>query len=286
MAPWPTINDTDDEEEDVGRVAFVSAVTAAMYSRDQFEGCKENWQDLSEKIANSTGRNVYAVDLRNHGDSPHTRDMDYPLMVADLEMFLRERDLDRVALVGHSMGGRTAMLLALSKPSLVDRLTVIDIGPSTMPVLTGNVPLPQQLDGMDAVLQRLTPNLSFQQARRQADRILASLLISPKGRAFLLANLRERGGMYEWRVNVKSIRENLSELVRAESLSGRSSDVEALFICGSKSPYVSTEERENILRTFPKARIVTVEGAGHWVHNDKPAVFVEMVTAFMAKTTR
>lgn len=253
---------------------------------DGLLGCKDNWQDLSEKIANSTGRNVYTVDVRNHGDSPHTRDMDYPLMVADLEMFLRERDLDRVALVGHSMGGRTAMLLALSKPSLVDRLTVIDIGPSTMPVLIGNVPLPQQLDGMDAVLQRLTPNLSFQQARRQADRILASLLISPKGRAFLLANLRERGGMYEWRVNVKSIRENLSELVRAESLSGRSSDVEALFICGSKSPYVSTEERENILRTFPKARIVTVEGAGHWVHNDKPAVFVEMVTAFMAKTTR
>lgn len=253
---------------------------------DGLFGCKENWKDLSERIANSTGRNVYAVDVRNHGDSPHTRDLDYSLMVADLERFLHERELDRVALVGHSMGGRTAMLLALSRPSLVERIAVIDVGPSTIPAVVGNYLVPQQLDAMDAVLPELTPNLSFQQALRQADRILASRVTTPSIRALLLANLRERDGLYEWRVNVKTVRENISKLVNAGSLKGRSSDVEALFICGGQSPYVSVEERGAIRRTFPKARIVTAEGAGHWVHNDKPDVFVEMVTAFMVKPTQ
>lgn len=250
---------------------------------DGLFGSKDNWKDLSERIANSTGRNVYAVDVRNHGDSPHTRDMDYSLMVADLEQFLRERELDRVALVGHSMGGRTAMLLALRRPSLVERIVVIDVGPSTIPAAVGNYLVPQQLDAMDAVLPRLTPNMSFQEARREADRILGTRVTTPSIRALLLANLQERVGLYEWRVNVKSIRENLSKLVRAESLRGRSSDVEALFICGGQSPYISNEERGAIRRTFPKARIVSAEGAGHWVHNDKPDVFVEMVRGFMVK---
>lgn len=251
---------------------------------DGLFGCKDNWKDLSERIANSTSRNVYAVDVRNHGDSPHTRDLDYSLMVADLEMFLCERELDRVALVGHSMGGRTAMLLALRRPSLVERLVVIDVGPSTIPAVVGNYLVPQQLDAMDAVLPKLTPNISFQEARRQADSILASRgVTTPSIRELLLANLRERGGQYEWRVNVKSIRENLSKLVRAQSLRGRSADVEALFICGGQSPYVSIEERGAIRRTFPKARIVSAEGAGHWVHTDKPDIFVGMVTEFMVK---
>ncbi|XP_049519918.1 protein ABHD11 [Dermacentor silvarum] len=252
---------------------------------DAIFGVRSNWSELSQAIASQTGRNVYAVDARNHGDSPHTSDMDYALMAADMELFMREHGLPKAAFVGHSMGGRTVMRLALKTPSLVERIVVVDVGPSSVPAIVGNYLVPQQLDAMDAVLPRLSPDLSVEEAHREADRMLAgrATLENPSIRSLLLANLRRNGDRYEWRVNVKSVRDNLPKLVRAEDLKGFTSDVDALFICGGQSPYVTSVEHGAIRRAFPNARIVTVEGAGHWVHRDRPAIFLNLVKNFVAR---
>ncbi|XP_065291551.2 sn-1-specific diacylglycerol lipase ABHD11-like [Dermacentor albipictus] len=250
---------------------------------DAIFGVRSGWSELSQAIASQTGRNVYTVDARNHGDSPHTSDMDYALMAADMELFMREHGLPKAAFVGHSMGGRTVMRLALKTPSLVERIVVVDVGPSSVPAIVGNYLIPQQLDAMDAVLPRLSADLSVEEAHREADRMLAgrATLENPSIRSLLLANLRRNGDRYEWRVNVKGVRDNLQKLVRAEDLKGLTSDVDALFICGGQSPYVTSAEHGAIRRAFPNARIVTVEGAGHWVHRDRPAVFLNLVKNFV-----
>ncbi|KAH6934563.1 hypothetical protein HPB50_025428 [Hyalomma asiaticum] len=228
---------------------------------------------------------VYAVDARNHGDSPHVPDMDYALMAADVELFMRDHQITRAAFIGHSMGGRTAMRLALKTPSLVERMVVVDVGPSSVPAIVGDYLIPQQLDAMDAVLPKLPPDLGFDEAHREADRLLAgrATLENPSMRSLLLSNLRRNGNRYEWSVNVNSVRTNIGKLVRAEDLKGLTSDVEALFLCGGLSPYVPSAEHGAIRRAFPKARIVTVEGAGHWVHRDRPAAFLSFVKDFMAQ---
>nr|XP_037281394.1 protein ABHD11-like isoform X1 [Rhipicephalus microplus] len=253
---------------------------------DAILGVRSSWSELSQAIANQTGRNVYAVDARNHGDSPHAPDMDYALMAADVELFMRDRGLPRAAFIGHSMGGRTVMRLALKTPSLVERIVVVDVGPSSVPAIVGDYFLPQQLDAMDAVLPRLSPDLSFDEAYREADRILAGrpTLENPSMRSLLLANLWRNGDRYDWKMNVEVVRRSIGTLVRAEDLKGlTSSDVDALFICGGLSPYVPSAEHGAIRRLFPKARIVSVEGAGHWVHRDKPAAFLSFVKDFMAQ---
>ncbi|KAL1477247.1 hypothetical protein MTO96_035891 [Rhipicephalus appendiculatus] len=229
---------------------------------------------------------VYAVEARNHGDSPHVPDMDYTLMAGDLELFMHDHGLPRAAFVGHSMGGRTVMRLAHKTPSLVERIVVVDVGPSWMPPIVGNYFLPQHLDAMDAVLPRLSPDLSFDEAYREADRIFAgtAALEKPSMRSLLLANLWRNGDRYDWKVNVKAVRESIEGLVDGEDLKGlTSSVVDALFICGGQSPYVPSAEQVAIRRAFPKARIVSVEGAGHWVHRDKPAAFLSFVKDFMAQ---
>lgn len=173
----------------------------------------------------------------------------------------------------------------MAQPSLVERIVVVDVGPSSVPAIVGNYLVPQQLDAMDAVLPRLSPDLSVEEAHREADRMLAgrATLENPSIRSLLLANLRRNGDRYEWRVNVKSVRDNLPKLVRAEDLKGFTSDVDALFICGGQSPYVTSVEHGAIRRAFPNARIVTVEGAGHWVHRDRPAIFLNLVKNFVAR---
>ncbi|KAH7960118.1 hypothetical protein HPB49_017045 [Dermacentor silvarum] len=162
---------------------------------------------------------VFAVDLRNHGDSPHTDDMNYALVSADLELFLHDRGLSRAAFVGHSLGGRVAMKLAVTK--------------------------------------------------------------KPYVRSFLLSNLRKGPRTYEWQLNLKAIGQNLQILGDPHYLNSKISHVEALFISADESIYITAQDLKVIKQTFPKARVVTVKDANHWVHNCKTEEFVDLVRDFM-----
>ncbi|XP_037513410.1 protein ABHD11 [Rhipicephalus sanguineus] len=249
-------------------------------------GSKNNWKSLSKAMVNATKRKVFALDARNHGESPHTDGMDYILMANDVDLFIKERGLDKVAIIGHSMGGRTAMTFALTRPSMVERLVVVDVSPVTMPsiVVHDNV-LVNHINSMDTVLPQLSPDMSSPAARKEADRILANDIPEVAVRQFLLANLQRGERLYEWQFNLKALKQNLPNIIQMPDLKGLTYDGDTLFICGGDSPYVSKRDHDGIKEKFPNANIVYIKGAGHWVHADKPAEFLNLIKEFMGDGT-
>ncbi|KAH6934564.1 hypothetical protein HPB50_025429 [Hyalomma asiaticum] len=228
-------------------------------------GSKNNWKSLSKAMVNAMKRKVFALDARNHGESPHTEEMDYILMANDVDLFCKERALEKVAIIGHSMGGRTAMTFALTRPSMVERLVVVDVSPVTMPsiVVHDNV-LVNHINSMDTVLPQLSPDMSSPAARKEADRILADDIPEVAVRQFLLANLQRGERLYEWQFNLKALKQNLPNIIQMPDLKGLTYDGNTLFVCGGDSPYVSKRDHDAIKEKFPKANIVYIKGAGHW----------------------
>jgi esterase len=211
---------------------------------------------------------VIALDMRNHGASPHAADMVYPTLAADVRETLLARGIEQAAVVGHSMGGKAAMALALQWPALVGRLLVADIAP--VPYEHGNTAI---ADAMQAI--ELTPSLT----RQQADAALVAAVSRPDIRAFLLQNLRF-GATPHWRIGLPEITAAIPDLEGWIDLPG-SYDGPALFVSGADSGYVLPEHRPVIRKLFPAARFVAVKNAGHWLHADNPAGFLAVLEAFL-----
>lgn len=247
-------------------------------------GSKNNWKSLSKAMVNTTGRKVYALDARNHGDSPHTADMDYLLMANDLELFFKEREVKRAALLGHSMGGRATMTFALTRPSLVERLIVVDVAPTHMPADMDSAIL-TYLKSMRGILTHLSPDMSSPMARKRAEALLSNVVKEYGVLQFLLTNLRKGERCYEWQFNAETLEKSILNITSMPDLKGLTYSGHVLFICGRNSPYVSEEHHDTIKEYFPKAEIVYVDGAGHWVQSDKPAEFLQHVTKFLEATS-
>lgn len=211
---------------------------------------------------------VIALDMRNHGASPHEEGMTYPVQAADVQETLASKGVERAAVVGHSMGGKTAMALALRWPQMVGRLLVSDIAPVAYE--HGNSQIAQAL--MDLPL---SPALT----RQEADRMLATAVPQPDIRAFLLQNL-QFGKDIGWRIGLREIAAAIPDLEGWHDLPGRY-DGPALFVTGARSEYVRPEHRTAIRAQFPAARFVAVKNAGHWVHADNPAGFQSVLEAFL-----
>ncbi|MGD0109576.1 MAG: alpha/beta fold hydrolase [Rhodopila sp.] len=211
---------------------------------------------------------VVALDLRNHGDSPHDPDMRYTAQAADVSETLSSLGIGKAALIGHSMGGKTAMAMALRQPDQVGRLLVSDIAP--VDYQHGNTVI---TDAMAAI--PLTASLT----RQDADAALAAAVPRPDIRAFLLQNLRF-GPAPRWRIGLKEIAAAIPDLEGWIELPGRYSGA-CLFVTGGESDYVLPEHRPLIRAQFPAARFVAVKNAGHWVHADNPAGFLSVVEAFL-----
>lgn len=211
---------------------------------------------------------VIALDMRNHGDSPHGVDMRYPVQAADVRETLCALDVGPAAVVGHSMGGKAAMALALASPAIVSRLLVSDIAPVSYQ--HGNAAI---ADAMGAI--PLTPSLT----RQAADLALAGAVPRPDIRAFLLQNLRF-GAVPHWRIGLTEIAAALPDLEGWESLPGHYAGP-TLFTTGANSDYVLPEYRPVIRAQFPTARFVAVKHAGHWIHADNPAGFQSVLEAFL-----
>ncbi|PQJ36121.1 alpha/beta hydrolase [Salinibacter sp. 10B] len=233
-------------------------------------GANGNWHTLSRTRFQDVAT-VYAVDQRNHGRSPHTDRMDYPSMAADVKRFAENHDLSSVTLLGHSMGGKTAMEAALSYPDLVDRLIVVDMAPKAYP--------PHHEDLL-AALARIDP--SEYEDREQIDDTLADDVPSWAIRQFLLKNLKYDGEEYEWTMNLEAIRTHYDK-INAEIPSDRSYHGPTLFIRGEESGYVSDSDWPGIRDRFPTADLATVDGAGHWVHADAPTPFADIVVDFLSE---
>jgi len=212
---------------------------------------------------------VLALDLRNHGASPHAATMNYPTMAEDVLETLRERAALPCALVGHSMGGKVAMTMALQTPVAISRLVVVDIAP--VPYGHGRA---TYAEAMAAV--PLHPGLT----RAVADAALADAVPDPTVRGFLLQNLRV-GTEPAWRIGLAEITAAMQVIEGWSPQTAAPYPGPTLFIAGARSDYIIPEYRPAIREKFPAARFVTLKGAGHWVHADNPTAFVAVLEAFL-----
>ncbi len=212
---------------------------------------------------------VIALDLRNHGASPHAPAMDYSAMAEDVLATLRDRAAWPAALVGHSMGGKVAMAAALARPDAVSALVVVDIAPA---------PTAPAFRPFAAAMLAISPGAS----RADADAALAATVPDPRIRAFLLQNFRPGASPHAaspWRIGLAEIAAALPA-IEAWQVTGRF-DGPTLFVAGARSDYIRPEHRPAIRAAFPAARFVTLKNAGHWVHADNPDGFVAIVDGFL-----
>lgn len=218
----------------------------------------------------SQGAKVIAMDLRNHGASPHGMPMDFATMAGDVVDTLAALGIGRASIVGHSLGGKTAMALALTRPELVDRLVVMDIAP-----------IAYDHDYEDYVAAMLAMALHPGLTRGEADQKLAATVKAAPMRAFLLNNL-VLGAAPHWRVGLREIQAAMPDLLAWPELPGqRPFAGPTLFLRGAESNYVRPGAEAAIDALFPHAQRQSIEGAAHWLHADKPGEVVAALKGFL-----
>ena len=229
-------------------------------------GSARNWGAIARRMADS--RRVIAVDMRNHGESFRADRQTYPDMAGDLAEVIRwiGRPAD---VMGHSMGGKAAMQLALTAGDLVNRLVVSDIAP---------VAYGHSQAHLVAAMRALDP--AGLRSRAEADARLAEELKAPSLRAFLLQSLDLKAEPPAWRLNLDVLGRDMDHIVGWPGTVGRY-DGPVLFLTGAESDYVRPEHRAAIKALFPKARMAKIPGAGHWLHADKPREFEAALRAFL-----
>lgn len=230
-------------------------------------GSGRNWGVIARRLADR--RDVVAVDMRNHGESPRDPVHRYPELAADLAAVIDSLG-GRADLLGHSMGGKAAMQLALTRAGLIRRLVVADIAP-----VAYTHDQSRHADAMMAL------DLSGVTTRGEADRRLALRIEDPALRAFFLQSLdmKAEDGP-RWRLNLPVLKAEMAHIVGWPGTEGRF-DSPALFLTGAESHYVRPEHRDTIRALFPKARFARLPGAGHWLHAERPREFEEAVRVFL-----
>jgi len=233
-------------------------------------GSSDNWLTQSKLLAEDY--HVYIVDQRNHGRSFHSDELDYKILAEDLKHFIEKHTIGKPIVLGHSMGGKTAMNFAVRYPHLLSKLIVVDIAPKAYPVHHDQI-----VDGLKAI------PIDTLSSREEADRILAGYVTEADVRQFLLKNLsRKPEGGFTWKINLPVIDQNLEKISEGMQYEG-SYNGPTLFVRGSRSNYVKDEDRANIKELFPQSTLVTME-TGHWVQAEKPAEFVAIVKDFLRRT--
>jgi esterase len=234
-------------------------------------GFSDNWQTIAKQL--SQQYLVVTPDLRNHGRSPHTDRHNYREMADDIRELMENNWMFSAIVVGHSMGGKVAMQLAFDHPEMVEKLVVIDMEPT------------QSEDSNAAVFQALAAlDLSKIANRQEAETILREYLTDAGTIQFLLKNITRRDdGSYVWKMNLNVIRSEYSNIL--SPVSGPVFEKPALFVRGSKSPYIRDHEWPAVQQLFPKATLNTIEDAGHWVHADQPEALIKVMTDFFVTSS-
>ena len=231
-------------------------------------GISDNWLSIAKRLAHS--HHCYILDMRNHGLSPHSPELIYDDMVEDIYEFLTDFRLRKVSILGHSMGGMTAMKFAFEYPHRLEKLIVVDIAPKIYPVIHQDI-----IRGLASI------PIDTIKSRKQADNYLKEYVSSSKTRQFLLKNLqRLEDQSYTWRINLKAIQKHTSGI--GQGISGNYFyDQPTLFIRGGDSNYILDEDIPRIRKIFSEVSIITIPGASHWVHTEKPEEFMAAVRAFL-----
>jgi esterase len=232
-------------------------------------GSSDNWLTQAKLLSNDY--RIFTVDQRNHGQSPHDDTWDYKAMVSDLNSFFEDHNIADAIVIGHSMGGKTAMNFALAHPDKVAKLIVVDISPRYYDLEHYTI-----LEGLNAM------NLAEITSRNEADAQLSQYVPEPDVRQFLLKNLQRKAeGGFSWKINLPVISKNLSN-IGVDLLYPGTFDKPTLFIRGRRSRYVPDSDWARIQEVFPSALLETME-TGHWVQAEKPQEFVDIVTRWLDK---
>lgn len=245
-------------------------------------GASDNWLSIGRALADSF--DVYLIDQRNHGQSPHSDTHNYPAMMDDLIRFMDRHDLRKAILVGHSMGGKAVMFLAEAYPERVDSLIVIDIAPTTCHPDDHSS---QARTHTEIVNGMLSVDFSQVTKREDVDDQLARTIHSPRIRSFLMKNVsRSPDGSYLWKLNAAVIGKELSSIFEGIDLSKYSpgtgiTGFPVLFIRGENSDYITDDCIPDIKQIFPMAEIATIPGAGHWLHAEQPDLLVKTIRYFL-----
>ncbi len=232
-------------------------------------GSSSNWHSMARGLEDRF--HLLVPDLRNHGRSPHEEPMDYPAMAADVLHFMQSQGLERAHIVGHSMGGKLAMWLALHHPERVDKLCPVDMAPVSYS--HGFSPL---LDAMESIpLQSL-------QNRKEADEMLSMRLDNKSLRGFLLQNLVKEGDQWRWRLNLPVLRLHIKDIVSFPDIPDNTQfPGDTLFIHGGQSDYMKPEYAPIAMGFFPHARMRVIPQAGHWVYAEAPQEFLRILRGFL-----
>ncbi|WP_019037103.1 alpha/beta fold hydrolase [Psychroflexus tropicus] len=236
-----------------------------------FLGMGDNWKTLANSYAKE-GFEVHLVDQRNHGRSPHDEAFNYELLAEDLKAYLKEKDIKSASIIGHSMGGKTAMRFATLYPKMIDKLIIVDIAPKYYP------PHHQQiLEGLQAIAD------SKLSSRTDADELLANYITELPVRQFLLKNLYwKTQNEMALRMNLKALQSNIAEIGKALPL-GSTYSKETLFIRGGNSDYIKDSDKSQIASHFQNFTIETIPNAGHWIHAEKREDFLKLSLEFLTR---
>ncbi|CAF0813146.1 unnamed protein product [Adineta ricciae] len=244
-------------------------------------GFRTNWRSLAKAFSERANIKVVSVDMRNHGDSPYTTTMTYDDMAADLMQTIRKHNMPKTILMGHSMGGKAAMLVALQEPALIRKLIVVDIAP-TISASVGEIPKYARilLDN----IQKIQHEKDIVAARRAMDKILQasaeSLRQNKSVRDFLLMLITsdESSGQFVWRANLEVLEEHMEDIMLFPTeFDNARTNVDTLFIAGGKSNYITDQSIPKMKRLFPSHRLIRIPNAGHWVHSERPHDFLNCV---------
>ncbi|MCB2008557.1 MAG: alpha/beta fold hydrolase [Rhodoferax sp.] len=234
-------------------------------------GSATNWRSMARKLADRHA--VHALDLRNHGASPWADTMTYTEMADDVRHYIEQHDLGAVTVMGHSMGGKTAMALALAFPDRVERLVVVDIAPRSYHDSLSSYA--QAMRGID-----LMAAASRGEVQRQLQALLPDASVAP----FLVQNLVPRDDHFDWRINLAAISASMLDLTGFPAeLQERVFDKPTAAIAGALSDYVPGGDTQSFRPMFPRIEIEVIDGAAHWVHADKPQAFFEAVQRALAR---
>ncbi|MEB2780860.1 alpha/beta fold hydrolase [Algoriphagus sp. C2-6-M1] len=230
-------------------------------------GSADNWLTISKDLKDDF--TLYLVDQRNHGDSPQSDEWNYEVMAEDLKELMDNEGLEKAFLMGHSMGGKTAMNFALKYPEKVEKLIVADIAPRYYAVHHHDI-----LEGLNAL------DLNELQSRKEADEELARSIPEIGVRQFLLKSLGRDTDGFQWKINLPVITEKINEVGKALP-DGKSFAGPTLFMAGSNSSYIQQSDLVDIDAFFPDNEVEFIADAGHWLHAEQPEAVVEEIRRFL-----
>uniref|UniRef100_A0A6P7GFP2 sn-1-specific diacylglycerol lipase ABHD11 n=1 Tax=Diabrotica virgifera virgifera TaxID=50390 RepID=A0A6P7GFP2_DIAVI len=242
-------------------------------------GTKTNWSTIGKSFNDNTipSRKVIVVDCRNHGESPHTESHTYTHIVADLKALLDSLSIQRLALLGHSMGGRASMLFSLKYPNLVEKLIVEDTSPIS------GMQMDNFLHVIDTLMNvKIPTNVSLSEAKKHVDTQLNSKITCMLVRNFLLSNLiKKEDGSINWKLNLPVLKKDLKYMWEFPLDDTMKYEGPTLFVGGEKSSFLPKSDFPEIKKYFPKAELIYINGASHWLHQEKPREFLDITLEFL-----